>query len=210
VRGSRPKPYQVRIKIEPLSDREWAKVTKAMASQAIFAAKLPSGEMPQNIAEAFTKAKVNLFPTRSADLKTECSCPDYANPCKHIAAVYYLLGEQLDDDPFLIFQLRGRTKAQIMALRTARAAGVAEPAPAGKRIKRKHQPIAKGKPLIDCLDTFQKASDELDTLRFVVTAPPVEAAPVKRLGEPPFWHDRRACCHGWKRSIVPSPKRQRC
>jgi uncharacterized Zn finger protein len=191
VQGSRPQPYKVWIKIEPLSNRKWAKVTEAMASQAIFAAKLLAGEMPQNIEEAFTQAKVNLFPTKSDDLETDCSCPDYANPCKHIAAVYYLLGEQFDEDPFLIFQLRGRTKAQIMtALRAARVAGAAKPAPARKRVERKAQPAAKGRPLTECLDTFWAASDELETLRFAVAAPPVEAAPVKRLGEPPFWHDR--------------------
>jgi uncharacterized Zn finger protein len=191
VQGSRLKPYKVWIKIKPLSAREWAKVIEAMASQAVFAAKLLSGEMPQNIEQAFRKAKVSLFPTKSGDLETNCSCPDYANPCKHIAAVYYLLGEQFDEDPFLIFQLRGRAKAQIVAaLRAARAAGAAEPARAGKCAGRKDQPAAKGKPLAGCLDTFWEAGDELETLRFVVTAPPVEAAPVKRLGEPPFWQDR--------------------
>ncbi len=191
VQGSRRNPYAVRIEIEPLSNRQWAKVTKAMASQAIFAAKLLSGEMPHTIEAAFTQAKVSLFPARSGDLKTDCSCPDYANPCKHIAAVYYLLGEQFDEDPFLIFQLRGRTKAQIIAsLRAARVAGAAEPAPAKKRAGRKAQPAAMVRPLTECLDTFWLAGDELETLQFVVTEPPVEAAPVKRLGEPPFWHDR--------------------
>jgi uncharacterized Zn finger protein len=191
VQGSRPQPYKVWIKIKPLSNREWAKVTKAMASQAIFAAKLLGGEMPQNIEQAFKQAKVSLFPTKSGDLDTNCSCPDYANPCKHIAAVYYLLGEQFDENPFLIFQLRGRTKAQIMAaLHAARVAGAAEPAPARKRVERKDQSAAKVKPLNECLNSFWEASDELETLSFVIAAPPIEAAPVKRLGEPPFWQDR--------------------
>jgi uncharacterized Zn finger protein len=188
VQGSMPSPYKVWIKIEPLSDREWAKVTQAMASQAIFAAKLLAGEMPQNIEEAFTQAKVSLFPTQRGDLDTDCSCPDYANPCKHIAAVYYLLGEQFDEDPFLIFQLRGRTKAQIIAaLRAARAGGETEPAAIKKRAARKAQPTEKVRPLAECLDTFWAASDEPETLRFAIAAPPVEAAPVKRLGEPAFW-----------------------
>lgn len=191
VQGSRSHPYKVWIKIEPLSDREWVKVTEAMASQAIFAAKLLAGEMPQNIEQAFTQAKVNLFPTKSGDLDTDCSCPDYANPCKHIAAVYYLLGEQFDEDPFLIFQLRGRTKAQIIAaLRAARVADEAESAPARKRAERKAQHAGKVKPLAECLDTFWAASDELETLRFAIAAPPIEAASVKRLGEPPFWQGR--------------------
>jgi len=191
VQGSRPSPYKVWIKIEPLSDREWAKVIAAMASQAIFAAKLLAGEMPQNIEEGFTQAKVSLFPTQRGDLETDCSCPDYANPCKHVAAVYYLLGEQFDEDPFLIFTLRGRTKEQIMvALRAARAADEAEPAPAKKRVEHKAQPAEKVTPLAECLPTFWDAGNELENLRFSIAAPAVDAAPVKRLGEPAFWPGR--------------------
>jgi uncharacterized Zn finger protein len=191
VQGSRPSPYKVWIKIEPLSDREWAKVTEAMAAQAIFAAKLLAGEMPQNIEEAFAQAKVSLLPAKRGDLETDCSCPDYANPCKHIAAVYYLLGEQFDEDPFLIFKLRGRTKGQIMAaLRAVRAVEAAEPTPARKQAARKAQPAEKVTPLAECLDAFWEAGDELANLRFSIAAPVVEAAPVKRLGEPAFWQGR--------------------
>ncbi len=191
VQGSRPWPYEISIKIEPLSDREWAKVTEAMAAQAIFAAKLLAGEMPQNIEEAFTQAKVSLFPAKRGDLETDCSCPDYANPCKHIAAVYYLLGEQFDEDPFLIFKLRGRTKEQIMAaLRAARAAEVAEPAPTRKQAKRKAQPAEKVTPLTECIGTFWETGNELESLHFTIAAPAVDAAQVKRLGEPAFWQGK--------------------
>ena len=191
VQGSRPAPYKIVIKIEPLSDREWAKVTEAMAAQAIFAAKLLAGEMPQNIEEAFTQAQVSLFPTQRGDLDTNCSCPDYANPCKHIAAVYYLLGEQFDEDPFLIFQLRGRTQEQILAaLRAARAPAADEPTPRWKRAAHPAGPAEKVTPLAECLNTFWAASDELENLRFAIAAPSVDAAPVKRLGEPPFWQGR--------------------
>src|SRR5437868_8069718 len=116
VQGSQPKPYKVEIRLEPLTDEDWDKVTEAMASQAIFAAKLLAGEMPQNIEEAFASVHVSLFPTALSELNTNCSCPDWANPCKHIAAVYYLLAERFDEDPFLIFKLRGRTKEQIIAV----------------------------------------------------------------------------------------------
>src|SRR5438105_2635476 len=114
VQGSRPKPYNVKIQLQPLSDSDWDKVTEAMAAQAIFAAKLLAGEMPTDIEEAFSAVHVSLFPTALKDLETDCSCPDWANPCKHIAAVYYLLAERFDEDPFLIFKLRGRTKEQII------------------------------------------------------------------------------------------------
>src|SRR3990172_5889984 len=113
VQGSRKTPYKVSIRFQPLSDADWEKVTDAMAAQAIYAAKLLSGEMPAEIEEVFAAAGVTLFPAVKNDLKTDCSCPDWANPCKHVAAVHYILGEQFDDDPFRIFELRGRNKAAI-------------------------------------------------------------------------------------------------
>ena len=128
VQGSRPTPYKVEIRIKPLTDAQWEKVIGVMAEQAIFAAKLLGGEMPQDIEEAFRAAGVPLFPQRSADLETTCSCPDWANPCKHIAALHYVLGDQFDDDPFLIFRLRGRDREAILGeLRALRTSGEAAP-----------------------------------------------------------------------------------
>ena len=97
-----------------------------MAEQAIFTAQLLAGEMPQDIEQAFEAAKVSLFPSRHDDLKTECSRPDYANPCKHVAATHYILGERFDEDPFLIFRLRGRTQEQVMAALRKRRSEEAE------------------------------------------------------------------------------------
>src|SRR5579859_993522 len=183
VQGSRPSPYEVHIQIEPLAEREWDQVIQAMAGQAIFAAKLLAGEMPQNIEEAFTTARASLFPTARADLETDCTCPDYANPCKHIAAVYYLLGERFDEDPFLIFQLRGRSKAQIIAaLRAERAARLAaepEPNRAPQAPQSKPKPTERVAPLADRLETFWTAPGELESLRFTFAPAPMDAAPVK-------------------------------
>ena len=78
VQGSMPKPYNIKIQLQPLSSQDWDKVTDAMASQALFAAKLLAGEMPTNIEEAFSTVKLSLFPTSINDLKTDCSCPDWA------------------------------------------------------------------------------------------------------------------------------------
>ena len=83
-----------------------------LSQQVIFTAKLLAGEMPQDIEQAFTDAGLSLFPAQSKDLDTECSCPDWSNPCKHIAAVYYLLGEEFDRNPFLIFKLRGMEREE--------------------------------------------------------------------------------------------------
>ncbi len=192
VQGSRPKPYKVKIEIKPLSEKEWNRVADVMAQQALFAAKLLAGEMPQNIEEAFEAAKVNLFPTYRGDLKTACSCPDYSNPCKHIAAVYYLLGEQFDSDPFLLFRLRGKTKDEIMFLLRARRAQHAlaeeEDAVAAAVPAVVEEPI---EPLAADPDRFWHGPNDSIDLRMTIAAPAIDAAPIKRLGSPKFWHGKQ-------------------
>ena len=122
VMGSAPEPYNVRFQIEPFTDEQWGYIVESLAEQALFSAKLLSGEMPQNIEEVFTANGLSLFPFNQFDIISECDCPDPVNPCKHIGAVYYLLGDRFGDDPFVLFQLRGRNKTEIIqALRNRRA-----------------------------------------------------------------------------------------
>jgi len=185
VQGTMSKPYDVEIKLKPLSEADWEKVTVAMASKAVFAARLLSGEMPQNIEQAFSDSGISLFPKKGDDLVTDCSCPDWSNPCKHIAAVYYLLAEQFDRDPFLIFKLRGRTKEEIVeALRSLRSAGAAQD------LDKISGPISlvedKKKPLEECLDCFWQKGSELDLLEVNPRGPQVQNAVLKRLGDAPF------------------------
>jgi uncharacterized Zn finger protein len=116
VQGSRPKPYQVTIKVRPLMPSEWKRLAAQLSTQALFAAKLLAGEMPQDIEQAFTAAGLSLFPEKLREISTACSCPDWSNPCKHVAAVYYLLGEAFDRDPFLIFRLRGMDRDEFTAM----------------------------------------------------------------------------------------------
>ncbi len=186
VQGSRPKPYNIKIQLRPLSDQDWEEATEAMAAQAIFAAKLLAGEMPTNIEEAFHAVKLSLFPTAAKDLVTDCSCPDWANPCKHIAAVYYLLAERFDEDPFLIFKLRGRTKDEIIqALREKRTETLpvesAAPSASDDSIQ-----ADDGFLLEDNLDTFWQEGEGLDGFTVNPTAPEVDKAILKRLGDAPF------------------------
>jgi len=219
VQGTRSDPYQVSIEVKSIDDARWNRVIGVMASQAIFAAKLLAGEMPQDIEEAFSSAGVALFPERSADLRTECSCPDNANPCKHISAVYYLLGEQFDADPFLLFQLRGRSKEQIIAdLRTRRGAFEGTAPPAGISSAKSDSVTADqggqrpggaaleaGSPgkmdsgyageqsaaLEESLDRFWDVGVEIDSMQFTIARPEVDAATIKLLGQPPFWDEKR-------------------
>jgi uncharacterized Zn finger protein len=206
VQGSRKDPYKVTIEIKSIENKDWQSVINVMSSQAMFAAKLLAGEMPQDIEEPFNSAQVALFPARTADLRTECSCPDYANPCKHISAVYYLLGEQFDADPFLLFQLRGRSKDQIIAeLRERRGSGspaVETPTPvnraaggavlegAGSGVREEGRAGSiheEGPSLEELVDHFWDGDPEIETMEFAISRPEVDAAAIKRLGQPAFW-----------------------
>ena len=124
VQGTEPEPYKVSLSLEPFSDEQWGYAIETMSQQAIWAAKLLAGEMPQNIEQVFTANGLSLFPFTLSEVRSKCSCPDKANPCKHIGAIYYQLGDRFSEDPFVLFQLRGRTREEIIAdLREFRARG---------------------------------------------------------------------------------------
>ena len=114
VQGSRTKPYRVFIETDVLTESEWDAIEAVMASRAVFAARLLADEMPEEIEEAFADSSTSLFPTSLDEINSACSCPDWENPCKHIAAVYYLLAEAFDVDPFLMFAWRGRGKDEVL------------------------------------------------------------------------------------------------
>lgn len=123
VQGSRPKPYKARIGVPAFGKAEWATVLDALADDASHAAALLAGEMPRGIEEVFDRAGLSLFPATARDLVMDCSCPDLAVPCKHLAAVFYVLAERFDADPFQILALRGRDRDTLLdELRSRRAA----------------------------------------------------------------------------------------
>ena len=123
VQGSRPTPYRVTVGLAPLSDAAWKRVYAALARRADLAAALLAGEMPRDIDEVFAKARTSLFPTAPSHLHLACTCPDWVTVCKHVAATCYLLGEQFDEDPFLLFRLRGRDQDEILASLQQRPGG---------------------------------------------------------------------------------------
>lgn len=107
--------YNTTIEITPIPAANWSKVIKHLSSKASFVSKLLMNEVPDNIEDAFSALGLHLLPHSKKDFKTSCSCPDYANPCKHIAGVYYLVASQLDQDPFILFELRGLSKNELQA-----------------------------------------------------------------------------------------------
>jgi uncharacterized Zn finger protein len=188
VQGTRPTPYRVRIEVKILENSDWARAIEAMSSQAIYAAQLLNGEMPHDIEEVFRAAGVTLFPELRGSLVTECSCPDESKPCKHVAAVCLLVGELLDDDPFLLFTMRGRTKEQIMAaLRDKRAEHAIAPV-SGSHLPQPNTLVV-DPPLEDCLETFWQMGPEIDAVQVHVAVPDVEMELVKLLGTPSFMGD---------------------
>ena len=167
VQGSRYTPYRVRIRCKALSEQQWRRLEKAMASQALPLAQLLAGEMPPDIEDVFASCKLTLFPRSHAELKASCTCPDWENPCKHTAAAYYILAERFDQDPFQIFAWRGREQDELLQhLRARRAGGSAarRAGGAGRRIGSAGTaataaappaaPESRGPALVDELDSF--------------------------------------------------------
>jgi uncharacterized Zn finger protein len=106
--------YKTRIQMAPIPAKGWTKAIAHLGSNAALVSKLLMNEMPDNIDDAFADVKLHLLPRSRKDFAlTDCSCPDYANPCKHIAGVYFRLASRLDSDPFLLFELRGLSRAHL-------------------------------------------------------------------------------------------------
>jgi uncharacterized Zn finger protein len=126
VVGSRPTPYRVTLRIPVFTDAEWTAASHALARQLRHAAALLDGRMPEDIDETLDAVGLSLFPG-PRELTTKCSCPDVANPCKHVAAVHYTLAQTFDADPFLLPELRGRDRTALLAALRAARTGEATP-----------------------------------------------------------------------------------
>jgi uncharacterized Zn finger protein len=184
VQGSRPDPYDVSIRFRPLPELVWAKVEIALAEQALYSAKLLSGEMPPGIEAVFADAGAALFPASIRDLTMRCSCPDATVPCKHLAATFYLLAEAFDADPFQILAWRGRDRDRLLDRLRALRGG-----PAGTSRRHRNAPVRRpasigaaaaladidspaGPPLADVVDRFWVAPVPLPPAPMTVAAEP--------------------------------------
>ena len=198
VQGSRYTPYRVRIRCKALSEQQWRRLEKAMASQALPLAQLLASEMPRDIEDVFASCKLTLFPRSHAELKASCTCPDWENPCKHIAAAYYILAERFDQDPFQIFAWRGREQDELLEHLRARRVGGSAARGAGGAGRRSGSagaaatpaaqpaaPESRGPALVDELDSFWHSRPALADVHVNPFAAEATDALLRQLGPAP-------------------------
>ncbi|MFN7974934.1 MAG: hypothetical protein U0166_21715 [Acidobacteriota bacterium] len=174
VQSGRPEPFIVRADMTPLAPEVWDEIIGGMAQKAVFAAKLLSGEMPEEVEEAFKDAGTALLPQTSEDIPSSCTCHDPLMPCRHVAAVHTILAEEFDRDPFLIFKLRGCPKEQLLAaLRRKRAASGSEP---------DEPAVTPGESLSP--EAFWHAGDALSEFAINIAPPLTHAGLLRQLGMP--------------------------
>lgn len=166
VQGTEAEPYQQSLWLDTFTDEDWACIIQSLSTQALFSAKLMSGEMPSNIEDVFSANGLRLFPFSLSEIHSRCSCPDKANPCKHIVAVYHLLGDRFAENPFILFQLRGRTKEEtIETLRQIRGEAADDSNSPEMEISANNEPSLE-------LEIFWKYDRQLESSLVVVTPSP--------------------------------------
>lgn len=106
--------YNVKINFEKFTEKVWGKIIEHLCSLPVYLALLLNEKMPKDIDEELKKINISLFPEGSKEIDTYCNCPDWENPCKHVSAVYYNLASMFDKDPFLLFELRGMKKQELI------------------------------------------------------------------------------------------------
>jgi uncharacterized Zn finger protein len=179
VQGTRRTPYGVQITMPAASDERWEAIVETLAGQAGYAARLLAGELPHEIEEVFAQAGVALFPERGSHLITNCTCPDWATPCKHAAAVCYLMAEAFDDDPFLLLAFRGREREALLAeLRARRGAPIDS---SGSEDSTCSDPIMPSPPLSEDVSTFWHSGPDLADVHCLPRATEIPGAVLRLL-----------------------------
>lgn len=208
VDGSRAVPYRVAIRLPVFVDAEWDAVVAALAGQVRHSAALLDGRMPDDIDETLAACGLSLFP-HAGELATTCSCPDHANPCKHVAAVHYVLAQTFDGDPFLLPALRGRDRESLLA--ALRAARTGDPFPSAWPGERRPGAGA-GVPLRELhASRLYEARGDLAAIAVHPDPPADPGAPLRRLGPPPIGDEAtvesllsavaRAADRAWRQAV---------
>ena len=105
VKGSRPKPYDITLIIPPFFDEEKSVFIGRIKNNPLVVSQLLNRQLPKELLEIGEKNNIKIFPKSWQDIKLNCSCPDWAVPCKHLAAVIYTIANEIDQNPFLVFSL---------------------------------------------------------------------------------------------------------
>lgn len=187
--------YRTHFELKPISTEAWDKVIRQLGSQAAYVSRLLLNEMPDTIEEPFKQLNLQLLPRNAKDLKAECSCPDWGNSCKHIAGLYYFLAGKLDQDPFLLFELRGLPRAELLEkLRGTRLGAILADALTEQEtppeIAESYFTRPKGQPLPEkmAVESFWRGSKRLPENIEPVVPPAVPALLIKKGGDyPEFW-----------------------
>lgn len=189
--------YETTITFEPFTQAQWSEAIALISSKASLISRLLLNEIPDNIEESFQQLGLNLLPTSEKDFKSACSCPDYSNPCKHIAGVYYLVAAELDQDPFLLFSLRGLSRSALLKELAKSPLGKALSAelqlePPAPRQAESYYAMLQTTPATSLdgdLRSFWQGRKQIPQSIEMLAPPPVPGIPVKKQGDfPAFWH----------------------
>lgn len=189
--------YKTSITIKAITSDDWTRVMRKIASRADLITKLLMNEMPDTIEDAFSELGLHLLPHSEQDFVTSCSCPDWANPCKHIAGVYYLLASALDKDPFLMFELRGLSRNDLHTELThshlgkilASALDSEEEPPVEPVQSFYTSPVREPASIVTSHKEFWTGARRLPSPPGSTSQSSVPALLIKKQGDyPPFWH----------------------
>ena len=188
--------YITTIEFRPISAAQWAAAIALIASKASLISRLLLNEIPSNIEDSFKTLGLHLLPHGEKDFNAQCSCPDYGNPCKHIAGVYYRIAAELDRDPFLLFELRGLSRedlhkelaksplGQALSAELQLSQGSLKPAESYYT-----KPTIVAAQAVERLQDFWQGTKRLPQTMESPEKPLVAGIPVKKQGDyPAFWH----------------------
>ena len=176
VQGAGEEPYAVRLEMPVVPSEDWDRIVAVLATSAEYAARMLAGELPEEVEQVFESEGASLLPAPHARLVTECSCPGWENPCPHVAAVCYLVAEELERDPFSLLAWRGRAKGVVLGELRARRSDLAAPSPAVPAGSGAAQPATDGR---DLVGRFWIAGPELAHVRVRPEAAAVPAAALR-------------------------------
>ncbi len=179
----------VRLGMTTFSDDVWDRVIRMVAGSISYSAHLLNGDVPRDVEDLFRSAGVGLFPERRAEVDAECDCPEWSAACNHVAAVLVLLGDQMDEDPFLLLRLRGRAHEQVMASLRAVRAMLAQSPDAASGGRGPATGAGSEESLEARLADFWEMGAELDGMQIRVRPPEVDLEVIKLLGVPTFAND---------------------